>query len=220
MKSKALYLGVVLALGGSARAGTLWSQPFDGTGDAIASQNDTTGGFGNYSTAYDNFTLSSTSNITGVDFTGGYFNPLLPGTITSFAITVYSDNAGQPGANVLSETVTGNANETFLGLYGGVLLTYNYSAALSGQLGAGTYWLSVVPTVGFPPQWGWATGTGGDGVSYQNFIGFLNQNPVDLAFVVQGSAVPEPSTWAMMLLGSAGLGYAAYRRARVAVSAA
>ena len=30
-----------------------------------------------------------------------------------------------------------------------------------------------------------------------------------------GGAVPEPSTWAMMLIGFAGLGYAGYRRARV-----
>ena len=30
--------------------------------------------------------------------------------------------------------------------------------------------------------------------------------------VNQLSAVPEPSTWAMMLVGFAGLGYAAYRR--------
>jgi PEP-CTERM motif len=29
-----------------------------------------------------------------------------------------------------------------------------------------------------------------------------------------GTAVPEPSTWAMMLVGFAGLGYAGYRRAR------
>jgi hypothetical protein len=28
------------------------------------------------------------------------------------------------------------------------------------------------------------------------------------------SGVPEPSTWAMMMLGFAGLGYVAYRRAR------
>jgi len=27
-------------------------------------------------------------------------------------------------------------------------------------------------------------------------------------------AVPEPSTWAMMLLGFAGLGFAGYRRAK------
>jgi hypothetical protein len=30
------------------------------------------------------------------------------------------------------------------------------------------------------------------------------------------SAVPEPATWAMMLLGFVGLGYAGYRRARAA----
>jgi hypothetical protein len=29
-----------------------------------------------------------------------------------------------------------------------------------------------------------------------------------------GSSVPEPSTWAMMVLGFAGLGYAAFRRAK------
>ena len=31
-------------------------------------------------------------------------------------------------------------------------------------------------------------------------------------------AVPEPSTWAMMLLGFAGLGYAGFRKARSAIS--
>jgi PEP-CTERM motif len=36
------------------------------------------------------------------------------------------------------------------------------------------------------------------------------------AFSVTGSVVPEPSTWAMMLLGFAGLGFAGYRRARKA----
>ena len=34
------------------------------------------------------------------------------------------------------------------------------------------------------------------------------------AFSLTGSAVPEPSTWAMMLLGFAGLGFAGYRRAK------
>ena len=36
------------------------------------------------------------------------------------------------------------------------------------------------------------------------------------AFSLQGSVVPEPSTWAMMLLGFAGLGFAGYRHARKA----
>jgi hypothetical protein len=34
------------------------------------------------------------------------------------------------------------------------------------------------------------------------------------------SAVPEPSTWAMMLLGFAGLGFAGYRKSHKAVSIA
>jgi hypothetical protein len=40
--------------------------------------------------------------------------------------------------------------------------------------------------------------------------------PFDLAFQreVSGVATPELSTWAMMVLGFAGLGYAGYRRAR------
>ena len=36
------------------------------------------------------------------------------------------------------------------------------------------------------------------------------------AFSLSGAVVPEPSTWAMMLLGFAGLGFARYRRARMA----
>ena len=39
------------------------------------------------------------------------------------------------------------------------------------------------------------------------------------AFSLNGSVVPEPSTWAMMLLGFAGLGFAAYRRASQACPA-
>ena len=36
------------------------------------------------------------------------------------------------------------------------------------------------------------------------------------AFSLSGAVVPEPSTWAMMLLGFAGLGFAGYRHARKA----
>jgi hypothetical protein len=36
----------------------------------------------------------------------------------------------------------------------------------------------------------------------------------DLGDVVGWAVAPEPSTWAMMLLGFAGLGFVGYRRAR------
>ena len=44
--------------------------------------------------------------------------------------------------------------------------------------------------------------------------------PTDLAILDLPTAVPEPSTWAMMLIGFAGLGFAGYRASRKAVSIA
>ncbi len=42
------------------------------------------------------------------------------------------------------------------------------------------------------------------------------QGPFNAAFSLTGTVIPEPSTWAMMLLGFAGLGFAGYRQARKA----
>jgi hypothetical protein len=44
-----------------------------------------------------------------------------------------------------------------------------------------------------------------------------SQGPFNAAFSLTGVVVPEPSTWAMMLLGFAGLGFAAYRKSRSVV---
>jgi hypothetical protein len=49
----------------------------------------------------------------------------------------------------------------------------------------------------------------GDTSAYVSDHGLTN---VNYAFVV--TAVPEPSTWAMMILGFAGIGFMAYRRSR------
>jgi PEP-CTERM motif len=37
---------------------------------------------------------------------------------------------------------------------------------------------------------------------------------------VIGGAIPEPSTWAMLLIGFAGLGFAAYRASRITAAPA
>jgi hypothetical protein len=42
-------------------------------------------------------------------------------------------------------------------------------------------------------------------------VTYNNANGANLLF---NSAIPEPSTWAMMLIGFAGLGFAGYRRAK------
>src|SRR6516162_811477 len=112
-----------------------------------ASQNDTsTGGFGNFATSYDNFTLGSATNINLVYWAGGYFNPQGAGTITAWTVNFYADAAGQPGALISSFAVAGNANEAFV--QNDVLgdPVYFYNTGINFNAAAGTqYWLSVVP---------------------------------------------------------------------------
>ena len=54
-----------------------------------------------------------------------------------------------------------------------------------------------------------------------NTLSFASQDLAsDFGPVIGGVsiAIPEPATWAMMLLGFAGLGFAGYRKARPALS--
>jgi hypothetical protein len=66
--------------------------------------------------------------------------------------------------------------------------------------------------------WGYTTDNSGFGVSegYSSFrltdYAFYPNNPAFQMEVSGVAGVPEPSTWAMMLLGFAGLGFAAYRQ--------
>ena len=65
---------------------------------------------------------------------------------------------------------------------------------------------------------GWYSGSGVDLTFGYNLVAD-GSGGFGFDFAV-GGAVPEPSTWAMMLLGFAGLGVAGYRKARSAVSVA
>src|SRR3954470_8191904 len=67
-----------------AKADGLFTQAWDAAGAAAASQNDISGGNGNFATVYDNFTLASSATITGVAFTGVFFNPPTAAAISGF----------------------------------------------------------------------------------------------------------------------------------------
>ena len=82
------------------------------------------------------------------------------------------------------------------------------------------YWMSIVPDMGFPPQWGWAAGTGGNGTSYQLFFGDRGPADGDRAFTLSGGPVPEPASWALMIMGFGGVGAAMRSRRRTMAATA
>jgi hypothetical protein len=190
-----------------------YCQEFDQTGTAYASQNDFVQ-YGLYAQVYDNFT-STVERLTQIRFEGEYFNPPTQGPITGWTVGLYGDNGGQPGGLLFTQHTDGTGNETFDGYFGG-FPTYVYTLDINyWQVNFNTqYWISVYPDLGFPPQWGWSTGSGGDGISYQDFFGTRSPLSADMAFAIAGhrgcaapdSCLPEPSTLLMVGTGAAGAG--------------
>jgi hypothetical protein len=212
----AVLMMLVLIAVAPLSAGTLYSQPFSGAASLFASQNDTGGGNGQFAVVYDNFTLAASGSITGINWTGGYFSGA-PSTITGWTIQLWSDSAGQPGSSLYSQTVSGTGGEVFLGNYDGSPV-FTYSVDLSSAFNAAPatqYWLSLVPDLAFPPQWGWATATGGDGVVYQDFFGARSPLQTDFAFDLNSGGNPIPEPISFVLVGSA-LALLAVRRRKSA----
>jgi hypothetical protein len=87
------------------------------------------------------------------------------------------------------------------------------------------YWIEVRVTGDPVVEWGLTHDLSGVGVKgnylawYGTDDGFFRNNGVqpfafDQALEMEVTAAPEPSTWAMMLVGFAGLGFAGYRSTR------
>jgi len=77
----------------------------------------------------------------------------------------------------------------------------------------GDYYDATVASGFSTPTFSYSGGLNGVTTVFTVNYDYAGTSP-DLSFKLIGSAVPEPSTWAMLLLGFAGLGYAGYRKAK------
>ena len=196
-------------------------------------------------TAYDNFSLDADYILSGIAWVGIYAEPLPPmPSPTDFIINIFADDSGTPdvdmgpiwtasldggiaGASGPDVTVVANGDVSppIDGPGGGP--GYDYSAAISGTLTAGDYWISIVAdqrflnTVEIDPEWQWHLGDGpADG--FYAFDALLDpdgtpesgifQPEKDLAFTLRGEIVPEPSTALLSIFGVLALGV--FRRKR------
>lgn len=134
---------------------------------------------------YDSFQTAKATSIVEMRWRGGYTNYKQnagKSPVYNFTISIYESNGGQPNillAPLAQYNAGGNAGETFAGTFGGTDM-YDYDFILptpfTAQAGV-AYWLQieasqgVTPTFGWPPDWGFAYGTGGNGTHFRKLIG-------------------------------------------------
>jgi PEP-CTERM motif len=128
----------------------------------------------------------------------------------------YPDCAGGCVTNQYSQDLSFELNKAYgaIGVYVGQATAYTLDVSFydaSSNL-LGTIEVSNSNDGGGLSFVGWASGSGVESVSIYN--PYSNEWDVAAANIYVSSGVPEPSTWAMMLLGFAGLGWASYRAAR------
>jgi hypothetical protein len=168
--------------------------------------------------AWDEFTLDHTQTITEVRWRGGYALGAPYGHVSDFRISFFDSVAGgfQPYIVAIPENesqevviatfhTNNNAGETYAGTSGGVAM-YDYRYVLPTPVtlqGGVKYWFRVVGAQAVYPDWGMATGTGGDGhyFRYSTGLAMFHTMTNDLSFSLHAK-------WADLggaLAGSAGL---------------
>jgi len=146
------------------------------------------------------FTVTHTTKLT--DLTGFSFAYSTPGT---FTVALRADGT-VPGATLFSDTATAKLKLAFYGVHGE-----------SWVVQPGSYWLAFEVRPG-DTFFGYMPNNPPSPLGPEAYLGsgtYERYDDLDLGVRIMGEvlAVPEPTTWALMLIGLAGVG-AGLRRAR------
>jgi hypothetical protein len=160
------------------------------------------------------FTLAAGTNVVSGAEWDGSCGSTACGPSPKFTIAIYADVDGLPSGAALLLRNVGSADQTAIGND-----EYAYSVTFpSKTLTPGTsYLFGVYVTAASEPTWGIEeTSLAPPGSTAARFDTVWSVIPENLAFKLTGpgGVIPEPSTWAMMLMGFAGLGFLGYRQER------
>lgn len=189
--------------------GTVLTLPANGA--AGFNQNyPTSFGFGNYTINASNGTTSATSV---VPYNIDYFTSAIP-YLTNFSSLTGLDPTKDATVGFNSFMPNPGASEgyTFFTIYNsaGVVLTDGFLSPATTSIFIPASSLSANTQYSF--ELDFSDRLDGADSQNQNFTEQGFDVRTDGAFVTGVGAVPEPSTWAMMMLGFAGIGFLAYRQ--------
>jgi Divergent InlB B-repeat domain len=199
----------------------VFGQPHNGSGTVYKSAWYPPDGLDGDQYTYDNFTIGAGAAITEIHWRGGYTNYLQGAgraPVFDFDISIYGSIGGNSQPNLGDRrahySVGGNAGEVLAGTFGGVQLydyTYTLPAAFQAAPGV-TYWIlieasqGVTPQYGWPPDWGYAAGSGGNNSHFTQITGGPTFSTAgDLCFSLWTSDAPTVTITASASPAGAGL---------------
>jgi hypothetical protein len=177
---------------------------------------------------------AATNYLTNGSFESGDFTGWIQSAIVGYTgVSDYAED-GSYGAffgpvgldSVISQTFSDVAGET-LTIRGWISADGNAPSDFGFYFdGVPVVYLNPVTAMGYTQYSTTVTATGIDtlAVGARNDPGLIWIDNVSVSPTISGavsvSSIPEPATWAMMMLGFAGLGFAGYRTQRKAISIA
>jgi hypothetical protein len=228
----ALIAAALFSSSAPSSAGVVFSQPGDGTAcDPYCSPSSGFGFAGDFdgSSTLASFSVTVDAAIRTVQLQGFFYddgsnNPIQP-VPNSWSFAFFSDSGGRPGTLITVYALPASSvSLTYLdesSFNGSPVYVYDVTANLPSAFdasGGTTYWFlpySFQPGNGVDFYWSSPVAVGTPTWGAPVPSARLQLIPGSRAFIL---SVPEPSTWAMGLLGFVGLGLIGPRRARRAAA--